>query len=178
MLSYDQRKRVIYYESYEMDIEQILMNDITATGWRARVNYKVNKSIYTGLNYNMRSKNGVNTFSNMGGYVTLSNLPLIPGSINASFNNSHGAAGISTNALSTSYRTSFFHRKMSTYVYYRHVSYQTVNFEGTLTKQNYYGCRLTYNLSKSMSLGVTGEYSYNNYDKNYRFNTQIIKRFH
>ncbi len=177
MLSYDQRKRVIYYESYQMEIDQILKNDITTTGWRARVNYKVNKSIYTGINYNARSKDGVNTFSNIGGYVNLSNLPLIPGSINASFNNNHGAAGMSTSSLSTSYRTSFLQRKMSTYVYYRYVSYHAANLEGSLTKQNYYGCRLTYNLSKTLSLGMTGEYSYNNFDKNYRFNTQIIKRF-
>lgn len=175
MVSYDQRRRVIYYESYQLDIENILNNDLSTTGWRTRINYKITKNLYTGLTYNSRNRNNT-TFTSMGGYMTISKLPFIPGGVSLYYNENAGNS-ISTRSMSASYRTSFLKKKLSTYTYYRYVGYTSSALEGSLATQHYYGSKVNFRVTDKLSFGLLGEYSYNQNDKNYRINAQIIKRF-
>jgi len=175
MVSYDQRKRVIYYQSYQMDIESILKNDMITSGWRTRINYQFGKNLYTGITYNTRNRINSN-FSSFGGYFTLSNLPIISGSLSAYYNH-NGGHKLSSKSLSTSYRTSLLKNKLSTYYYYRYVTYASPAVDGTMAHQHYYGGKINYSVTKNLSMGLLGEYSYNETDKNYRINAQIIKRF-
>ena len=175
MVSYDQRKRVIYYESYQLDIEDLLNNDYITTGWRSRVNYKISKKIYLGLNYNSRNRDNSN-FSSMGGNITINKLPFVSGSFSLYYNRNDGRS-VSSESFSASYRNRFLDKKLSTYTYYRYVGYTSIGFEGTLTTQHYFGSKVDYRLNNKLSMGVLGEYSFNDFDQNYRVNLQIIKRF-
>ncbi len=175
MVSYDQRKRVIYYEYYQLDIERLLQNDYVTTGWRTRINYRLNKNIFLGLNYNSRNRDQAN-FASMGGNVTINKLPFVPGSVSVYYNRNDGRS-VSSESASATYRNNFFQKKLRTYTYYRLVRYTSIGFEGQLTAHHYFGSKVNYRLNDKLSLGVLGEYSFNEFDQNYRVNLQVIKRF-
>ncbi len=174
-VSYDNRKNVIFFESYKSYIDQ-LIDEETRQGLRASANYRIFKRISIGVNTSWRfQKNNTNTSRNINGYMTFSRLPWIKGN-----------ATLNVNTLETSYQQSryygcrytrnFFKGKLNGDLYYRWVDYMPVYSEIN-THQDIAGLSLSLRITRQLSLYT---YFEETFDKRYatvsRFNTKLIYR--
>ncbi|GAA4946121.1 hypothetical protein GCM10023314_19260 [Algibacter agarivorans] len=174
-LSYDSRKRIIYYKTYETDIEEILDEDIARQGIRARINIKPFKSVFTGFSYSKRfQSNSQNKSDNIYGFVSFSNLP-IDGRMSLTYN-MNSSNYLDSNIASLRYSRQFMDDRLNADFYYRFVNYKyTTNVPEF--SQHYVGTYLSYYLDRSLIISLSGEYSTYNQEDNFRINTRIIKRF-
>lgn len=176
-LSYDSRKRIIYYETLQTDIERLLDNDIARQGIRARLNVRPIKYVYTGFSYSKRFQNdNENKSDNIYGYVNLSKVPSIGGRITLSYN-MNSSNYLDSNIASIRYSRPFLDNRLNADFYYRFVDYK---YKSTVPdfNQSYFGTYLSYYLDRSLIISVSGEYSTYGEENNYRINTRIIKRFY
>lgn len=176
MLSYDSRKRIIYYETFKTQIERLLEDDIARRGLRARINIRPIKNVITGFSYSKRfQSNNQNKSDNFYVYGTLSKIPAIGGrlSINYNVNKSNY---LESNIISFRHSRNFT-KKFSADFYYRLADYEYIN-STTSYKQNYYGTNLSYYINRKLLLSVSGELSTFDKENNYRVYAKIIKRFY
>jgi len=74
-LSYDARKNVVYYETFQSTIDSLFENE-TRQGFRFRTTVKPLDYVYLGLNYGYRFRSGdIKPSSNYGGYITYAKIP-------------------------------------------------------------------------------------------------------
>lgn len=176
MLSYDSRKRIIYYKTYETDLEQLLDEDIARQGIRARINIRPLKKIFTGLSYSRRfQSDNQNKSENYYGYVSYSKLPIIEGRASLTYNR-NSSNYLDSNIASFRYSRGFFDDRLNADFYYRFVNYNYASDIGTFN-QHYVGTYLSYYLDRSLVISLAGEYSTYELENNYRLNFRIIKRF-
>ncbi len=72
-VSYDSRRRIIYYDTYRSDVEMLLDDDEARQGARIRLTYKPFKHVVTGLSFSERfQSSGMNPSENINGFVTFS----------------------------------------------------------------------------------------------------------
>lgn len=177
MLSYDSRKRIIYYETYQTSVERLLEDDLARQGIRARLNVKPFKYINTGISYSKRYQSDTdNKSDNVYGYVTFSKMPAIGGRINLTYN-LNSSNYLESKIAAIRYSKSFMKQKFNTDFYYRFVNYAYINNNLTFDQQ-YFGANLFYYISRTLVLSLSGEYSTYDLDNKYRINTRIIKRFY
>ncbi|MCF8238381.1 MAG: hypothetical protein K9I85_09525 [Saprospiraceae bacterium] len=174
-VSYDNRKNVIFFESYKSYIDQ-LIDEETRQGLRASVNYRIFKRISLGVNTSWRfQKNNSNTSRNINGYMTFSRVPWIKGN-----------ATLTVNTLETSYQQSryygcrytrnFFKGKLNGDLYYRWVDYMPVYSEIN-THQDIAGLSLSWRMTRKLSLYTYFEETFDpRYASVSRFNTKLIYR--
>jgi hypothetical protein len=174
-LSYDSRKRIIYYKTYETDIEQLLDEDIARQGFRARLNIKPFKYVFSGFSYSKRfQSDNQNKSDNIYGYVSLSKLP-IDGRLSFTYN-MNTSNYLQSNIASVRYSREFWDSRLSTDIYYRFVNYKyTTNVPDF--NQHYLGAYVSYYIDRSFTFSLSGEVSQYENERNYRINAQIIKRF-
>ena len=175
-LSYDSRKRIIYYKTYETNIEQLLDEDIARQGIRARINIKPFKNVYSGFSYSKRFQNdNENKSDNLYGYVSFSRLPAIEGRVSLSYN-MNSSNYLDSNIASIRYSRPFFDDRLNADIYYRFVNYK---YKSTVPdfNQNYFGTYLSYYIDRTLTFGLSGEYSYYNDENFIRVNARLIKRF-
>ena len=176
-LSYDSRKRIIYYKTYETDIEELLDEDIARQGVRARINIKPFKRMYSGFSYSKRfQSDNQNKSDNIYGYLSYSRLPTIGGRISLTYN-MNSSNYLDNNIASLRYSRTFMDDRLNADFYYRYVNYK---YKSTVPdfSQNYFGTYLSYYLDRSLIISLSGEYSSYNSENNFRINTRIIKRFY
>jgi len=176
-LSYDSRKRIIYYKTYETDIEELLDEDIARQGIRARINIKPFKNLYSGFSYSKRfQSDNQNKSDNIYGYVSYSRLPSIGGRISLTYN-MNSSNYLDSDIASLRYSRTFMDDRLNADFYYRFVNYR---YKSTVPdfSQNYFGTYLSYYLDRSLIISLSGEYSTYNTEGNIRINTRIIKRFY
>lgn len=177
MLSYDSRKRIIYYETYRSDIDQFLDDDLARQGVRARLNFRPLKNVYTGFSYGKRFQSDQqNQSENLYGYFTLSRTPGIDGRTSLSYNRNKSNY-LLLNIASLRHSRSFMENRLNTDVYYRFVHYDYSNLNNKVL-QHFIGGDLSYNINRTLLFSVTGEYSMYDDSRNYRVYTRIIQRFH
>lgn len=178
MVSYDARKRIIYYESYDSMIDQLLDDDLARQGVRMRLNVRPAKIVWLGASYSNRfQSDDQNKSDNIYAYATVSKIPSIGGRINLSYN-LNNSNYLASNILSVRYSREFFENNLSSEVYYRIANYTYENsLLGDFT-QDFYGLNLSYRLSRTWQLSVLGEYSQFEAENTYRFYTRLIKRFY
>jgi uncharacterized MAPEG superfamily protein len=122
-LSYDSRKRIIYYESFQTEIERLLDDYIARQGLRARVNIKPIKYFTIGLSYSKRFENDVqNKSNNYYAYASYSKIPMIKGRIMISYN-LNASNYLESRILAFRYSRSLIPRKLNAEFYYRLVEY-------------------------------------------------------
>ncbi len=175
-LSYDSRKRIIYYQTYQSDIERILDEDIARQGFRARLNIKPFKNVFSGFSYSKRlQSDNKNKSDNLYGYVSFSRLPTIGGRMSLTYNK-NSTNYLNSNIASLRYSTAFMDDRLNADFYYRFVDYK---YKRTVPdfSQNYFGTYLSYFIDRSLTVSLSAEYSTYNGENNYRINTRIIKRF-
>ena len=176
-LSYDTRKRILYYETFQTEIERLLDDDIARQGARARVNIRPIKYVIIGFSYSKRfQSDNQNKSDNYYGYVNFSRLPGIGGRLMVSYNLNESNYSESK-ALSIRHSRNLIKNKLNGDIYYRWVNYvysnSTSNFE-----QNYFGGNLSYNITRKAWLSISAEMSQLGEENNYRIYTKIVKRFY
>ncbi len=177
MISYDSRKAIIYYETFQTDIERLLDEDLARQGLRFRFNVRPAKQLWMGFSYSKRFQNdSENKSDNVYGYATLSKIPGIGGRFNVSYN-MNSSNYLSSNIYSARYSREFFENKLNTDVYYRRANYEYENNFSDLSL-NFYGATLSYRISRTWMLSVSGEYSQSDPENSFRFYTRLTKRFY
>lgn len=174
--SYDNRKNIIYYESYKSYIDQ-LIDDETRQGLRFGVNYRISKRISWGANASWRfQKSNINLSKNVNSYLNFSRLPWV-----------NATASLSANLLQTNYLDSRIYGariskeivrgKLNSEVYYRWVEYDYNNYEYKI-QQQIGGLDLSWNITRKLALYLYYEGTFDKQSKTFnRFNTKIIQRF-
>lgn len=175
-LSYDSRKQIIYYKTYESDIDELLDEDIARQGLRARLNVRPLKKIFAGLSYSKRfQSDNQNQSNNYYGYISYNDLPAIGGRVSLAYN-LNSTNYLESNIASIRYSNEFWENRLSAEVYYRFVDY---SYKNNLLNynQHYFGTFLSYFIDRTLIFSVSGEVSLYELETNYRINTRIIKRF-
>jgi len=176
-ISYDARKRVIFYESIKSEVERLLDNDISRNGLRVGARFSPNRKTSTGLSYSKRFQaDGLNRSDNVNAYLRLSDLPGIGGSLYLAYNFNQSAY-LRSNIGSIRFSHSIVKNKANASFYYRYVNYKYLSFERSNPGQHYIGVQTNTKLSGSLSLGLLGELSLRQGQNNVRVNTRLIKRF-
>ncbi|PCH51267.1 MAG: hypothetical protein COC22_05380 [Flavobacteriaceae bacterium] len=177
MVSYDSRKRILYYETFKSEIERLLDQNEARQGVRFRVNLKPIKYLTTGFSYSKRFQSSAQSKSNnINAYISLYKIPNFGGGISLNYNK-NTSNYLKSNVLSIRYSRQLIPNKLSANFYFRMVNYNYFN-NNIASKQNYYGTNLSLRLSKTLKFSVFGELSTsNNPTNNYRINASIVKRF-
>ena len=175
-LSYDARKRIIYYETLRTEVERLLADDEQRQGIRGRINFKPFKYINTSVSYSKRfQSDNQNKSDNINATLSHSKVPIISGrfSFNINMNESNY---LTSKIMSFRYSRSLIKRKLQGGFYYRIVKYDYGSSDFT-SSQNYYGTNLSFRLTKSLRLSILGELSMRDTNQRIRINTKLIKRF-
>jgi hypothetical protein len=174
--SYDNRRNIIYYESYKNFLDQ-LIEDESRQGIRFGLSHRAFKTISWGINGGMRfQQSGSNPSKNLDAYVTMSRVPYV-----------NLRASLRANFLQTDFldsqifglylSKSFFNNKLDLELYYRWVDYK-YKIGDRVLHQDIGGASLSYRLAKNLSLHLFYEGVKDNNNQLYhRFNVRIIKRF-
>lgn len=176
MVSYDSRKRIIYYETFQSQIDQILDDDLARQGIRVRLNVRPTKKLWLGGSYSKRFQSDQqNKSDNLYGYLTFSNLPWVGGRLNGSYNINQ-TNYLTSNILSVRYSRYLFKDILFAEFYYRMADYDYKNQEATYV-QNFYGTNLNFNFAKTWQFSLSGEFSQFEEENNIRIFAQLTKRF-
>lgn len=175
-VSYDNRRNIIYYESYKNYIDQ-LIDDETRQGLRFGINYRPSKWLTWGANANWRfQKNNSNLSKNLNSYLNFSRIPWIK-----------TYASLSVNLLQTNYLDSkmfglrmnrdFAKGKLNAELYGRWVSYD-YKYADYSIQQKIGGASLALTLPHLPALYLYYEGAFDNTNKTlHRVNTKLIQRF-
>ena len=174
--SYDNRKNIIYYESYKDFIENLIDQE-TRQGLRAGLSLRPIKFVTMGVNTSWRfQKSDMNLSKNLNAYLNVSRIPLV-----------NARVSLRANFLQTNYLDSkifgirlskdIIKRKVSSDVYFRMVDYQYRNKEYGI-QQKVVGANVNIRVVKKLSLYFYLEKTFDNLDRNRtRINSKIIRRF-
>ena len=177
MVSYDTRKRIIYYESYDSILDRLLDDDLARQGLRARLNVRPHKIIWAGISYSKRfQSNDENKSDNVYLYASVSRIPKIGGRFNVSFNNNNSNYLKST-IYAVRYSRELFDSKLNADIYYRNANYSYENYNLEDTNIHYFGATLAYHISRTWQLSLSGELATYELENTYRFYTRLTKRF-
>ena len=177
-LSYDSRKRILYYETFKSEIERLLDDDIARQGFRARINVRPIKYLITGISYSKRFQSDrENKSDNIYGYVSYSRIPSVGGGLSVNYN-MNTSNYLKSKIFSVRYSRNLLKNKLNADFYYRNADFSYFNSHIGNNKQNYYGANLSYNITRRLMLSVSGEYSNSSQENNYRIYTKLIKRFY
>lgn len=176
MLSYDSRKRIIYYETFQTEIERLLDDDIARQGARTRINFRPYKNIFAGVSYSKRfqSDNG-NKSDNIYGYITLSKVPNIGGRLSLTYNRNESNY-LQSDIGAARYSRGFIKSRLNTDFYYRLVFYDYTSGMDSL-EQHYMGTNLSYNINRKLVVSISIELSTFKDENNIRIYSRIIQRF-
>ncbi len=177
-LSYDSRKRILYYETFKTEIERLLDDDIARQGLRVRLNVRPIKYVIAGISYSKRfQSDNQNKSDNIYGYITYSKVPGIGGSLSANYN-INTSNYLESNILSLRYSRYIIKNRLNADFYYRNANFNYYNSHIGSNKQNYYGTNLNYNINRKLMFSISGEYSNSNQEDNYRIYAKLVKRFY
>ena len=175
-VSYDKRKRILYYETFKTEIERLLDDDEARQGLRFRVNIKPLKYVNIGASYSKRFQSSrQNKSDNINGFASLSKIPGIGGRLSVSFN-MNSSNYLESKIISLRHSRTIIKKKLSTYFYFRRAQYQYLGSE-TQTELAYYGANLSYKINRSLSFSVLGEMAVKSNGERYRMNAKLIKHF-
>lgn len=175
-LSYDNRKNIIYYESYKNYIDQIIDNE-TRQGLRFGLNFRPVKLINVGANASWRfQKSNANDAKNLNTYLNFNQIPGLKTS-----------AMLTANFLQTSYINSkiyglrlmkdLFKGKVNTEIYYRRVDYDFPVY-GFKSNQNVVGAGISWQILKKLGFYVFFEQTFDSQDNDFLLvNTRLMQRF-
>lgn len=120
--SYDQRKNVLFYETYKSFIDSVLEKE-KRQSYRLQINYHLTRNMFVGIESGYRHlKSDPEVSENVSGYLTYTQLPLLNASITLS------GTYLKTNYITgktfvTDITKDFFKGKLQTNVGYRYLDY-------------------------------------------------------
>jgi len=177
MVSYDSRKRIIYYETFQSAIEKLLDEDIARQGLRFRINIRPVKNLSTGFGYSKRfQSDNENKSDNLNAYATYSRLPTINGSISINYN-MNTSNYLKSNILSARYARYIIENKLDAELSYRLANFDYFNSFTPAYNQQYYALNISLRISKKLFFSAYGEMATTDRENNYRIFTKLIQRF-
>jgi hypothetical protein len=173
--SYDDRKNVLYYESYKTFIDSVFENE-SRKSYRLQANYRITRDIIFGVESGYRFlKSDPHTSKNIYGYLTYCQIPglKISATLSASYVESSYLNG---KILGANISRDLFNGKFQTGISYRYVDYRLP--ESLLNvNQNIGEINIYWQLSGKMSFSVNYEGTFEKHDRYNRLYLQIRKRF-
>ena len=166
--SYDNRRNVIYYETYRTYLEQLL-NQETRQGVRLNVNYNITRNLnFNATGFYRYQESRPDPTKNYIANFTVNRLPAINASLNLNVNymNTYYFDGVIYGAR---FNKDLFKGKLSTELNYRKVDYRFFNKEQPNMKQDIVGISANVYTKKRTSLMINYEgtfeptQSYNRY---------------
>jgi len=177
MVSYDSRKRILYYETFQSDIERLLDEDIARQGLRLRINIRPIKYLTTGFGYSKRfQSDSENKSDNFNAYASYSKIPTIDGRVYLSYN-INSSNYLKSNILSFRYSRYLIKNKLDADFSYRLANFDYFNSFTPTYDQHYFGLNLSLRINRKLYLSAYGELATANREDNYRIFTKLIKRF-
>ncbi len=175
--SYDTRKQIIFFETYDTEVERLLANQEARQGLRLRSNFRLGKRTNLGLSYNSRfQQNAGRQGANLQAYISYRRLPWIGGTMSYRFN-LNNTLYLRSEVNSMRYSRYFAKGKLYSAVYCRYLSYLYTNREIVVPAQLYYGAELSYRFNRGWDLGTLAEMSQSGQQTTYRLNVRLTKRF-
>ncbi|MFN3875487.1 MAG: hypothetical protein ACK4L7_06210 [Flavobacteriales bacterium] len=180
--SYDSRRRVIYYETFRTEVEELLEDDEARQGARIRLNVRPTRKLGAGIAYSKRFQaDGANASDNLGANVNLNLDPEGAGRW-AMQANRNITDHVRCDVLSFRHSRTLVPKHVNASIYYRVVEYNYPNrSDGSplvaRTSQRYYGADIAVSLPHSIVFTALGELSTIRDEKNYRVNFSLTKRF-
>lgn len=174
--SYDNRKNIIYYESYKSQIEQLIENE-TRQGLRFGFNVHPVRLITIGVNAGWRfQKSDLNLSKNLNCFINISQIPKLKTRASLTFNiletnylNSH--------TLGIRFSKPIVRRRLDADLYYRMVNYQYQS-TGIQVQQHIAGAGFSFRIQNNLSLHANYEGTFDSRGQTYqRFNSRLIQRF-
>ena len=173
--SYDNRKNVIYYETFKNYVDQLLQ-DAARQGLQMRVNYRPLKYMNVGLSGSYRvRKDDLRPTENVNGFVTYSQVPWIKTSATLSANllqNSY----LSGNIFGLRLTRDFLLGKIYGGLSYRYVNYLFENSQGKMN-QHIGELDLAYRINRKFSVSIDYEGTFENQATYHRVYFNTILRF-
>lgn len=175
MASYDNRKNVIYYETFKNYVDKLL-EDASRQGVQLRLNYRPFNFLNGGLSASYRMRNNdLHPTENANGFITVSKVPWIDAS-----------ATLSANVLQNSYikgqiyglrlNRDFIDGKINSGLNYRYVDYNYVNVDGKL-QQHIAEADFTYRMNRNFSVSLNYELTLEDQLKYHRLYFSLVHRF-
>ncbi|MFA9389570.1 MAG: hypothetical protein ACERKD_07170 [Prolixibacteraceae bacterium] len=173
--SYDNRKNVIYYETFKNYVDKLL-EDATRQGVQLRVNYRPFKFMNGGLSasYRMR-ENDLHPTQNANAFLTFTQVPFIK-----------ATATLSANVLQNSYlqgqiyglrlNRDFLSGKLNAGLNYRFIDYVYLSVDGTL-QQHIVETDLSYRMNRNFSVSLNYELTLEDQYRYHRMYFSLVKRF-
>lgn len=175
-LSYDNRRRILYFETFKTEIEQLLEDDIARQGLRFRVNWKPLRSISMGVGLSRRFQSDQqNASENANFYINHSKVPGLEASLTMRINVNRSNY-LESKIASISLSKNLFNKNLQARLYYRFVNYRYLESVIDIN-QSYIGTNLNHRLSKTLRLGISAEMNRRDQLTYFSFQTKLIKRF-
>ena len=174
-LSYDNRKNIIYYESYKSYIDQ-LIDDETRQGLRFGVNYRPALFLAFGANASWRfQKNATYDSKNLNAYLNINRIPLIRTSVSLTANFLQ-TSFVESNIYGVRLTKDLAKGRVNGELYYRRVDYNYPVY-GYRTNQNIAGASLSWQILKKLGLYLFYEKTFDSKNNNFTLiNTKIMQR--
>ena len=173
--SYDERKNVIYYETFQSRGDSIF-ESATRQGMQFRVNYRLSKMINAGLNAGYRFKNNdIRSTENISGYLTFNQIPWL-----------NGSATLTSNFLRTGYLNGRMaalniNRDLLAGKIYTGIGYQFVDYKftrsNTSLKEHIANVDLSWRIHKKLTFSLNCEKTFEKPVSYFRIYANVVKRF-
>jgi len=173
--SYDERKNIIYYETFKTFLDQMLA-DATRQGYQFRVNYIPAKFMSSSISGGYRfQKNDPHPMLNANGYLNFPQVPLINASVS-----------LSTNWMNTSYVDGLIYgirvyrdiipSKLSSGIFYRLADNHYLNANSNMI-QHMVELELFWQISRKFSFSANYDGTFDQLSKYHSIYINLIKRF-
>jgi len=173
--SYDNRKNVIYYETFRNYADEVLQQAIRQ-GFRLRINYRPINYLLLGVNAGTRNREGDPSRTNtLNGSASFTNVPGIKARLS-----------LSANFMQTSYldgqvygarlSKNLLDGKLYTMLHYRHVNFEYFTSSSTL-QQNIGEIDFSYHLNKKLYFSVNFETTFQENGNYNRLYLNLRRRF-
>lgn len=175
--SYDTRQQILFFETFDNEVERILSEQGMQNGVRLRVNYRKSGGFMWSGGYHRRFGREGREISNINILLGYSDLPWIGGrfSIRGHLNLTND---LGSEVASARYANSFLQQRVQWSIYGRYLHYQYPAYkELSIPAYWYMGTDWSVRFGDGWQLGVLAEYSLRDQQDVIRCNLQLIKRF-
>ena len=171
--SYDNRRRIIYYETYRTEVERLLADDEARQGVRLRISARPFKHLLSSVSYSKRFQTGTDDHSdNYNAYLSLTKVPLIEGRLSVRLNRNSSLNGTS-HIFNVNYSRNIL-RWLYSQVYFRKVNYLYHN--GRNQSYDYLGAQMYFRVTKTIKFSLYYELGMDEGTLSHRLNTKLTKR--
>ena len=173
--SFDSRKNVIYYETYQNYTDSLYEN-ATRQGFNFRINLRPWNNLYLRFSYGNRYRTGdFNSSENYSGNISYARIPLIRGTFSVNYNNL-ATSYLDGNIIGLSYSRDLFSGLLFTTLHFRKIYYEFLNGSPNLN-QNILSVDISWRIIRYLSASLAYE---GTFEKEYSYGRiffNITKRF-